>query len=297
MMINDNRADILSRLDAMLVKEATANTRCYDYFERARGGCIDDLSRKAMVTWIQNVQQLLALSPDTVCIAMSIFDRYLCSGRGGAVRALEDECKFQLAAITSFYTAVKIHEPVVLGIDMLLVVCRHAYTEDEFESMEMDILSAIGWRVSCHTAIDYARALLELIREDECLTSVIVRSLLSDCERQMGVAIADIRFSCLKQSELGTRWVAISVAENECLSLSEKEAVLTLLSESCDINPSSIGGVAPWQYLAHSSPCKSNIVSKLGVSSQQQPSVAISNYSNAGSSSPTSIFCRTARQA
>ena len=295
-MINDNRADILSRLDAMLVQEA-ASTRCYGYFKRARGGCIDDSSRKVMVTWIQNVQQLLALSPDTVCIAMSIFDRYLCSGRGGAARALEDECKFQLAAITAFYTTVKIHEPVVLGIDMLLVVCRHAYTEDNFVSTEMDILSAIGWRVSCHTAMDYARALLELIREDVCLTSVIVRSLLSDCEWQMGVSIADIRFSCLKQSELGTRWVAISVAKNECLSLSEKEAALTLLSESCDINPSSIGGAASWQYLAHSSPCKSNIVSKLGVSSQQQPSVAISNYSNARSSSPNSIFCGSARQA
>ena len=99
-MINDNHADILSHLDAMLVQEA-ASTRCYDYFKRARGGCIDDSSRKAMVTWIQNVQLLLALSPDTVCIAMSIFDRYLCSGRGGAARALEDECKFQLAAITA----------------------------------------------------------------------------------------------------------------------------------------------------------------------------------------------------
>ena len=297
MMINDNRADILGRLDAMLVQEATASTRCFDYFKRARSGCIDDSSRKTMVTWIQNVQQLLALSPDTVCIAMSIFDRYLCSGRGGAVRALEDECKFQLAAITAFYTAVKIHEPVVLGIDMLLVVCRHAYTKDDFLSMEMDILAAIDWRVSCHTAIDYARALLELIREDERLPYGIVRSLLSDCDRQMGVDIADIRFSCLKQSELGTRWVAISVAENECLSLPEKEAVLTLLSESCDINPSSIGSAASWQYLAHSSPCKSNTVSKLGVSSQQQPSVAISNHRTAGSSSPTSIFCGTARQA
>ena len=74
-----------------------------------------------MVKWLQQVQSTLKLNPDTVWIAMSIFDRYLCSGRGGSVRALEDKCKFQLAAITAFYTAVKIHEPVVLGIDMLLV--------------------------------------------------------------------------------------------------------------------------------------------------------------------------------
>ncbi len=155
-MINDKRTDILTRLDAMLVQEVTATTRCFNYFKRKS---VDDSCRKLMVTWLQQVQSTLKLSPDSVWIAMSIFDRYLCSGRGGSARALEDKSKFQLAAITAIYTAVNIHEPVVLGIDMLLVVCRHSYTEDNFVSMEMDILSAINWRVSCHTAIDYTRAL------------------------------------------------------------------------------------------------------------------------------------------
>ena len=296
MMINDKRTDILSRLDAMLVQEATASTRCFNYFKRARSGSIDESSRKAMVTWLQQVQKTLSLSPDTVWIAMSIFDRYLCSGKGGSTRALEDKCKFQLAAITAFYTAVKIHEPVVLGIDMLLVVCRHAYTEDDFVSMEMDILSAISWRVSCHTAIDYARALLELIIEDEYLPSGIAKSLLGDCEKQMGDAIADIRFSCCRQSELGIRCVAISLAESKLLSVSEIEAIWIRLSESRVVDQSSTGGAASRQYLTRTSPCKPNTVSKPRTSSQKQPTAAIPKYSTAGSSSPICISS-TARQA
>ena len=64
-------------------------------------------------------------------------------------------------------------------------------------SMEMDILSPISWRVWCHTAIDYAQALLELISEDAYLPSGIANSLLllgKCCEKQMGDAITDIRF-------------------------------------------------------------------------------------------------------
>ena len=285
MMINDNRTNILARLDAML---ATATTRCFNYFKHKRRGSIDKSCRKLMVKWLQQMQFTLNLSPNTVFIAMSIFDRYLCSGRGGSARALEDKCKFQLAAITAYYTAVKIHEPVVLGIDMLLVVCCHAYTKDDFVSMEMDILSAINWRVSCHTAIDYARTLLELFCEDEHLPSDIANGLLGDCEKQMGDAIADVRFLCCKQSELGIYCVAFSLAENKWLSLSEKAAVWVRLSESCDVDLSLMGGADSHQYLAQASPCKPNTVSKLVISSQWQPSAAFSKYS-AGSSSPVCI--------
>ena len=288
MMINDKRTDILARLDAMLVQEVTATTRCFNYFKRKS---VDDSCRKSMVTWLQQVQSTLKLSPDSVWIAMSIFDRYLCSGRGGSARALEDKSKFQLAAITAFYTAVKIHEPVVLGIDMLLVVCRHAYTEDDFASMEMDILSAINWRVSCHTAIDYARTLLELIREEEHLPSSIANGLLGDCEKKMGDAIADIRFLCCKQSELGIYCVAFSLSENKWLSLSEKEAIWVRLSESCDVDLSLMRGAASQQNLARASPCKPSTVSKLVISSQQQPSAVFSKYRTVGSSSPVCIFC------
>ena len=249
-----------------------------------------------MVKWLQQMQFTLNLSPNTVFIAMSIFDRYLCSGRGGSTRALEDKCKFQLAAITAYYAAVKNHEPVVLGIHMLLIVCCHAYTKDDFVSMEMNILSAINWRMSCHTVMDYARTLLELIRKDKHLPSGIANSLLNECEKHMGDVITNISSSCCNQPELGICCVAFSLGENKSLSLSEKDAIRIRLTELCDVDLTSEGGAASQQYLTRASPCKLNTDSKLGTTPQQMPTASIAKYSTAGPSSPTSVSC-TARQA
>ena len=247
MAINNNLTDVVSNLNAMLVQESITE-KCFNYFkEKKYAGGLDESSRKAMVSWLQQVQQTLQLNSDCVFRAMSIFDRYLCSGRGSSVRALKDKCTFQLAAITSFYTAVKIHEPIVLGLDSLLVIVRHAYTEDDFISMEQDILSAIDWRVSSHTAMDYARALLELIRED--LSSTAMNNLINDCEKQMHADIADIRYSCWTRSKLAVRCVTISLTKNESLSHSKKEFILNRLSESKHFCQSSSR-----QYLDRTSP-------------------------------------------
>lgn len=295
MAINNNRSDILSRLDAMLVQESTSATRCFNYFKKrnvvGRTGDLDESCRKAIVIWLQQVQDTLKLSSDSVWMAMSMFDRYLCSGRGDSARALEDKCKFQLAAITAFYTAIKIHEPVVLGIDSLLVIVRHSYTENEFLSMEKEILSAIEWRVSSHTAMDYARALLELINEDGCLSSADLNNLIGDCEKHMGDAVMDIHYSCYKRSELGIRCVITALAENETLSLSKKESILDRLSESCDVILSSSR-----QNIDRASPFKQYTVLKRRVSSQNQSTAAASNHITFASRSPICISC-TSQQA
>mmetsp|Transcript_19071 Transcript_19071/g.31102 ORF Transcript_19071/g.31102 Transcript_19071/m.31102 type:complete len:82 (-) Transcript_19071:19-264(-) len=77
---------------------------------------------------------------------MSILDRYLSSGKGKSAEALQNKHKFQLAAITSFYMAVKLHEPVQLGIDMLVKLCRGFYKESAITSLEQDILHSLEWR-------------------------------------------------------------------------------------------------------------------------------------------------------
>jgi hypothetical protein len=243
-MLNDIRTDYLSRLEAMLLQESSS-PRCFDYFSKkqnAYGSIIDESCRKAMVTWIQQVQTTLSLSSDTVYIAMSIFDRYLSSGKGNSARVLEEQSKFQLAAITAFYTAIKIHEPIVLGLDMLLVLCRNAYSEADFISMELDILTAIEWRVSYHTAMDVTRTLLELIRVDGLLSSVDVDSLIKGCESEMSTAIADIRSSCCKPSELGIRCVEIALGELSKLTATKKEAICIRMMEAYNVDRSMMGG-------------------------------------------------------
>merc|ERR1719203_352913 len=230
-----------------------------------------------MVTWITQVQKTLSLSPETVWIAMSFFDRYLSSGKGNSRKVLGSKREFQLAAITSFYTAVKIYEPVVLGIDMLVQICRGTYTESDIESMEYDILSALNWRVSCHTPMDFARDLLELI-SDEQVPSHISDNLLEACQKHLNYAITDINLSCFKPSILGISCLASSLMESDLLSFLEKQAIWAQLSELCSFELSSIEVVEVQQcLLSHANPCKSSTVSKRGTMSHHSRIVGVTS--------------------
>lgn len=290
-MILDKQIGILSRLDAMRVQEET--TRCSNYFKRTRGD-LNEAARKSMVQWIQQVQRTLSLSPETVWIGMSFFDRYLSSGQGNSMDVLKSRSKFQLAAITAFYTAVKIYEPVVLGIDMLLQICRGTYTESDVLSMEMDILSTLGWRVSVHTPMEFARHLLEMLPEQ--VDSIIYCSVLEACQEHLDYVITDVHLSCSKPSDVGISCLASSLSESDLLSLTQKQAIWMQLSELCDFDLSSHEVVGAQQCLmAQLSPCKQNTSSnKLS----QQSSTIFTGYSVDGESTSSPIcIVQTARQA
>lgn len=296
---NDN-IDILARLDAMRVQEETA--RCINYFKRraptsssssSRGDTLDQSARTAMVQWIQQVQKTLSLNPETVWIAMSYFDRYLSSGRGKSQSVLESRCQFQLAAITCFYTAVKIYEPVVLGLDMLCTICRGTYTEEDVEEMEKDIMKALGWRVACHTPLDVARHLLDLLGED--LPSSITKVLLDDCQKHLDYAMTDMGFSMTKTSVVGISCLAASIVEaDESLSLLQKQAIWYDLSDMVDFDLSSAEIMAAQQCLLSSS--SRSKVGCSGASKIKLSSSATNITSSIGSSSPVCVS-QTARQA
>lgn len=306
-MMSENKFDVLSRLNAMRAQEKT--TRCTNYFKRRRSGdtttttnnkstTIDQSSRMAMVTWIQQVQSTLSFSSETTWIAMSFFDRYLSSGRGNSNKVLKSRCKFQLAAITSFYLAVKIYEPVVVPVDMLLQICHGTYIESDILSMEKDILCALGWRVSCFTPLDFARHLMQLLSKEQEVSASISDSILESCAKHLEYATTKLGFSCIKPSIVGISCLASSLTECNALSDVEKQAIWDELSESCDFDLSSKEVLAAQQYLlSHvvSLPCKqydgNDNVSKSSKLSRQQ-----SNGSVCSTSSPVCVV-QMARQA
>merc|ERR1719203_2014631 len=242
-----------------------------------------------MVTWITQVQRTLSLSSETVWIAMSFFDRYLSSGKGNSQEVLGSKREFQLAAITSFYTAVKIYEPVVLGLDMLVQICRGTYTESDIISMENDILTALNWRVSCHTPMDFARHLLELLPAE--LSSSDSEILLEGCQRNVDDAVTDIHFSCSTPSTLGISCLASALTTSRILSLVKKQKIWVRLSELCDFDLSSNQVVTSLQrLLSHALPCKPNSSSKLDKFSQSNAAVLASSMIG---SSLSSLVCVT----
>jgi hypothetical protein len=100
-----------------------------------------------MVVWCHSVMDAFALSREKVCVAMSILDRYLSSGNGRSIDALKCTQAFQRCAITTLYMSIKIHEPSILGIKLLVKYCQGVYTEGDIIATEGEILFALDWRV------------------------------------------------------------------------------------------------------------------------------------------------------
>ena len=285
--------DILKRLEAMRSREDTIS--CSNYFsEHTACGDVDEACREAMVAWLTQVQETLSFSPETVWIATYFFDRYLSSGKGNSMEAMESKRKFQLPAITALYIAIKMYEPVILDIEMLVQLCRGGYEKVDFIETENDILSALNWRVSVHTPLDFARCLLELLPA-ESLSSDASGALLDVCQERVNSALSEVSFISYRPSEIGISCLISALSNCPYLSLSEKQTHLATLSEICQFDTSSkeviVGSasrISPHDLAA--------VMSKLDISSQSNALVPAYKKDSSLSSSLTCVI-QGARQA
>ena len=236
MSYKENKVDIdvVDRINAMLYHEKNTG-QCHNYLT----SCAEVACRKAMIDWCFTVSDSFdRISRESVSIAASILDRYLSSGKGRSAEALprneRGRRNFQLASITSFYTAAKIAEPASLGMKMLLKLCRGFYTEREIVTMEKDILSALDWRItlSTTTPMEYVRHFLEILPDYKHVSNTIIENAMS----HMDNATSDIYFSTCKMSEVGVACLMGALNDTNPLSSSEKEALWRQLSQKLDFD-------------------------------------------------------------
>jgi len=286
--MSQNHVEILERLDAMRSREET--TLFLNYFSRNTPcGDVNEACREAMVTWVTQLQETLSFSPDTVWIAMSLFDRYLGSGKGNSQDALKSKCKFQLAAITALYTAVKIYEPVILDIEMMVQICRGSYKKSDMVDMENDILSALNWQVAVHSPMDFARCLLELL--PEYLPPRVYNSLLETCQKHVDFAVSDVSFLSYAPSVVGTSCLLSALSNCHSLSLLEKQTHWVTLSEMCQFDTSPNEMIAAQQCLrSQTTPCSSVIASTLAKSLHSIVPLSAYSENNRLSSSLTCVI-------
>jgi len=283
----------MTRIETMRAQEDTTNS-CYNYFQGGKSTKegIDLKARKSMVSWIQQVRKALRLSSETSWIATSFFDRYLSSGKGRSSQALDDRYKFQLAAITSFYIAVKINESAELSVPALAKLCKGYYAEADIVSMEEDILCALDWRVSCPTPMEFARHLLELLPE-----KVDSEDLLQACRKHLDQTSTDFYFTFCKPSVVGASCLASALTGTDILSSSERQAFWLQLASVTDLIEVM---EAQKQLLKGRKPTKSK---PSAVSKKSSKSISTSKVLSqrnsiiaSGSSSPVCVI-QTARQA
>jgi len=107
---------------------------------------VNEESRRRMVEWYYQTVDYFELSRNSAQIAMSCADRFLCTSEGQPF--LLDKILYQLACVTAFYMAIKVHETVELGVSTMVKLCRGAFTQEQLLVTEQSILNAIDWAVN-----------------------------------------------------------------------------------------------------------------------------------------------------
>jgi len=127
---------------------------------------IDEDWRCKMVEWCYSISDHFELDRDTVAVAMHIFDRFM-SIITTKIRDEEENSQgvvyYQLAAMVCLYTAVKIHEPVAFEPEIISLMSRGVYSEEQVTDMEQTILHTVQWRLNPPTPMSFVHCFLSMI--------------------------------------------------------------------------------------------------------------------------------------
>lgn len=161
---------------------------------------VDRACRSKMCAWSYQVVDFCNFQRETVEMSLNYLDRYLLTAVGA--RALRNRSIFQLAAMTSLYTAVKIHEPEAMDPKLVSSLSRGAYTPGEVEDMEKEILNAIQWRVNPPTALSFVRLFLNLV-PSEAMDEDMRANIYDIARFQTEIAAKEYEFMLIKPSITG----------------------------------------------------------------------------------------------
>ena len=170
---------------------------------------VDADCRSQMCQWCLQIVDHCKFNRETVAYAMNFLDRFL----EVTSWALVDRSAFQLAAITSLYTAVKIHEPQAISIDTMAVLSRNVYSVEQIEAMERVMLQANQWLTHAPTSFMFAHYYCELISQADSrfqletlmdLTKIQLESALQDYELSM-IPPSSIAFAAVMNAAEGMR--------------------------------------------------------------------------------------------
>merc|ERR1712151_430372 len=176
---------------------------------------IDEACRAEMCEWFYKVIDKCRLSRETVMIAMSYVDRFVCAneGRNNNNHIVENRrIEYLLTCMTCLYVAIKINESTSIHITSMVQMGRRLFTESDFTTMEFNILTALKWRLNGPTPLSFLRCYVELLRlrlnnnndddDDDRVAEAVSNDILSRAKYQIEIAVLESTFIDYRPSEI-----------------------------------------------------------------------------------------------
>ncbi|KAL7576002.1 hypothetical protein ACA910_000789 [Epithemia clementina (nom. ined.)] len=123
--------------------------------------------RLQMFDWVCLVVEHSRIGRSSVlATAFNLLDRY--TALKMKHRNIVTQEDYQLYAMTALYIAVKVLEPYphVMGVETFSGMSRDFYQPQDIAITELEMLSALQWRTTPPTAIDFCRELVESLMPD-----------------------------------------------------------------------------------------------------------------------------------
>jgi len=202
--ISQTTVSVVERLSAMLQKELTTSSRKRDYLDPSDPTIVTPDDRMLLVDWCYRIVDHCQFSRESVASAMEMADRFLSMPNNNmsaaAHEALHDRNKFQLLIVTALYVSVKVNERVSVSSGLFAEMCKHAYTEEDFENMELTLLSGLEWRCYAPTASQVGLSILSLIMPYVNTSEATWSFLMDEMKYQTEHSIRDYYFSTQRPS-------------------------------------------------------------------------------------------------
>lgn len=234
---------IISTIQAMCHQE-TQGYSCGDYLQQYSDAenesdkkkiAVSREVRAKLVDWCYSIVDFCRFNRETVAIAISVLDRFLLSDLG--LVTLQEPTIYQLAAMTSLYLSIKIHEPEAMDPELVSNLSHGAYTIEQVEAMEYAILQAVDWRVNTPTSLAFVRHYLDLLPSK--VLDKATKSIAYDlCLNQTEVAVKDYKFVTVKNSTAAFVCLMNSL-ESLCIDSKTYDYVSRILARVIDVDASS----------------------------------------------------------
>jgi Cyclin, N-terminal domain len=247
-----NSEQIISTIAAMCHQEEHGYS-CSDYLHTYnnvvpgpnKSIAVDGEVRTKLVEWCYSIVDFCKFNRETVAIAISYLDRFLLSELG--LVTLQEPTIYQLAAMTSLYTAIKIHEPEAMDPELVSNLSHGAYTIEQVEAMEFAILQAIDWRVNPPTALAFVSNFLDLL-PNRVLDKATKSAAYDLTINQTEVAVRDYKFVTVNASTVAYVSLMNSL-ESLCVDSKTYDYVSRILAKVSNVDSGSARVLEMHKYL------------------------------------------------
>jgi hypothetical protein len=200
------------------------------------GQPVDAEARSIIAGWCVKIMTVCQYEKETAAVAISHLDRFVASQDGYGI--LLDRSLFQLAALASVYSAVKIREPQTLGPQLVSQLSNGERSTEEIEKMELRLLQAVQWRVNPPTAMAFVQCHLDLIPQEE-LDPLSRQALVDLAQYQVDMSLLNYAFVTKKASLVGLA-ALLNAAESICDDNSLLTTITSLILKCTGIRSESL---------------------------------------------------------